>query len=312
MTRSFRIPLIAGACALALVVLAISLAGRQMPQSSNQAGSGVEQVSVAKSVAMRVAHLGVFAQAPAAAPEATPAPVAGANAPLIARTGKVSLFVGSVDDAVRTVTDVARRNGGDVFSLQASNAGTDGSGASAAMDIRIPARRFDSVMGGVSGIGKVREHSVSAEDLTGDITDSSARLRNLRRTETDMLAIMDRSGSVGQILNVETQLSQVREQIEQLESELKSMRGRVMYSTITVSMLAEAAGSPAQPSAISQLGNEWQAAVHALGALALGAVSLALWFLVFSPVIALGLLALYLLRRAYVRRTFDTGGRLPL
>jgi hypothetical protein len=89
--------------------------------------------------------------------------------------------------------------------------------AGADMSIRVPAGRFDAALAAVAQIGKVRDRSVSAQDLTGEITDSSARLRNLRRTEADIRKIMDRSGTIAQVLDAENQLSQVREQIETLE-----------------------------------------------------------------------------------------------
>jgi hypothetical protein len=163
------------------------------------------------------------------------------------------------------------------------------------MQVRIPAARFDDTMNAAATIGKVRERSVGAEDLTGDITDSSARLRNLRRTEADIRKIMDRSGTVGQVLDAENQLSQVREQIETLESDLKSMHGQVIYSTIDVSFEAEAAPAPVEPKAASQLATAWHAAVHALSQLTVGLIAALVWLLVFIPYLLLAFAVAYVL-----------------
>lgn len=62
-------------------------------------------------------------------------------------------------------------------------------------------------------------------------------------------------------MDAENQLSQVREQIETLESDLKSMRGRVAYATIDVSMQAEASAQPVQRTAGAQLASVWHDAV---------------------------------------------------
>ncbi len=89
--------------------------------------------------------------------------------------------------------------------------------------------------------------------MTGDITDSDARLRNLRQTEADIRRIMDRSGNISQIMDAENQLSRVREEIETLESDIKWMRGRVAYANIFVNLAAEATNPAVQPTAASQL-----------------------------------------------------------
>lgn len=111
---------------------------------------------------------------------------------------------------------------------------------------------------------------IIAQDLTRDITDSDARLRNLRQTEADIRHIMDRSGSVSQIMDAENQLSQVREQIETLESDLKSTRGRVAYATIDIDLQAEASTAPVQPTFASQLVSTRHGATAALAQVTIG------------------------------------------
>lgn len=268
------------AVALVVVLVVVSLAGNAN-RIHRIDSSDVERVSVTKRIIVAPQAFGNAAQQPAAAP--APAPT---GSPLqIARTGKVSLYVGNLDSAIRSVTGLAQRQGGDVLSMDAGN--DDGSVPSAQMQIRIPADRFDYAMNGAGAIGKVRERSIAAEDLTSNITDSAARLRNLRRTEEDIRAIMDRSGSVAQVLSAEEQLSQVREQIETLESELRDMRGRVSYATIDVSMELEAPPVPAEPGAASQIQQAWTNALHALVETGISLAALVVWLVVFLPAIAL-------------------------
>jgi hypothetical protein len=234
------------------------------------------------------------AQAEAAGPAATRAPAdRSLNAPQIARTGRISLLAADVDNAVSALTQIAREQNGEVFSLQVSNADA-ATKATAEMQLRVPADRFDRTMAAVNRTGKVRERSVNAEDLTADITDSSARLRNLRRTESDIRKIMDRSGNVSQVMDAENQLSQVREQIETLESDLKSMHGRIAYSTIDISVEAEVANAPVEPNASSQLAAAWQSAIHALAQTTVGVIASILWIAVFAPYALLAALIAFL------------------
>ena len=175
------------------------------------------------------------------------------------------------------------------------------------MSIRIPANRFDDAMAALTRLGNVAQRSVKAEDLTGDITDSSARLVNLRRTEADIRNIMDRSGNVSQIMDAESQLSDIREKIETLESELKSMNGRVAYSSIDIHVAAEVQNNPAEPTAASQLTNAFGAASHSLVQFTLGIVERVIWLLVFAPY-ALAIAGIVWLVRALRLRKNPIGG----
>jgi len=279
-------PIVAATLAALIVLAVAAFAGLRLQTAQSTIAEPVVEKMVAIQPKLR---LNVAAAPPAAS--AAPAN-ASASAPQIARTGKVSLFVGNVDNAVASLSQLARRQNGDVFSLQVDNADAS-TKSSAAMDIRVPADRFDDAMNAVGQIGKVRERTVSAEDLTSNITDSSARLRNLRQTEADIRKIMDRSGTIAQVLEAENQLSQVREQIETLESDLKLMHTRVSYATISISVESEAASAPVEPTALSQLSSAWGAAVHQAGQLTVGVIATLLWLLVFVPYWALAALLVF-------------------
>ena len=252
-----------------------------------------------------------LAAPPAPTPAATPAPMGGASAAVeIARTGTIALLAVNVDTAVSRISELAREAGGNVFGLDAQSAG-DGSGSqSATLTIRIEATRFDAMMAQLATLGTVRSRSVRAEDLASSITDSSARLRNLKRTESDMLKIMDRSGRVGEILDVENQLSNVREQIETLQADVASMRGRVAYSTIDIQLNAEAKSAPVEPNALTQLKNTFSAASHSLADTTIALIAAFIWAVVFAPfAIAFGVV-LWVARRLLHRyRGYMSAGR---
>ncbi len=219
----------------------------------------------------------------------------------IARTGSVSLFVPNVDKAIAAVSAIARAQTGDVLSLDDTARSEQGGAPSADMELRVPDDRFEAAMRNLAHVGNARARSISAEDLTSQIVDSAARLRNLRRTEIDIAKIMDRSGSIGQILEAESQLSAVREQIETLDAELKDMRNRVSYSTISVSLAAEVAGAPVESSASAQLISEWHTALHALSQFTIGLVSVVVWAIAFIPYLLLAALCWWLVRRRLSR-----------
>lgn len=290
----------AAGIALCVVVIIAGLLGsnarRMAAEDIPLKGGQVEKVSVTKRFMQPNLAVNVPQAAVSAQNNAVPQ-----DAPQIARTGKIDLYVGNVDKAAGTIGRVARENSGDVFSSDIAAA--DGSSQpSATMEIRVPASRFDEALSGIVQTGKVRERSISAQDLTSSITDSDARLRNLRQTEADIRHIMDRSGSVAQVMDAENQLSQVREQIETLEAQIKTMRTQVAYATIDIDLQAETAGTPVQPTAAAQLASAWQGAVASLQQSTIGLLAALLWVVAFVPYL-LAVAALAWLVYARMRRT---------
>ncbi|MDQ6932862.1 MAG: DUF4349 domain-containing protein [Candidatus Eremiobacteraeota bacterium] len=258
-----------------------------------------ERVAVAKSVKMASgASVGTpemkVPPRSQAAVSATPK-AAIASTTQIARVGEISLLVPNLDKAVQAAAVVIQRQSGDLISLDDQNPEESRFHRTAQMEIRVSESRFDATMTALSQVGKARARSISAEDLSSQIVDSAARLRNLRRTESDISKIMDRAGSIGQVLDAENQLSYVRERIETLEAELKTMRTRVRYSTIKVTMEAEAASPVVATSGATQLADAWHSALHAVWQLTLGLAATLMWIAVFVPYVIAATLFLSLL-----------------
>ncbi len=219
----------------------------------------------------------------------------------IARTGEISLLVSSVEKAVSAVSTLTREENGDVLALDDKGRTEHGGQSSADMQLRVPEDRFEQTLQALGRIGSARARSINAEDLTTQIVDSGARLRNLRRTEIDIQKIMDRSGSIGQILEAENQLSSVREQIETLDADLKSMRNRVWYSTISVTLAAEASTAPLEPTAAAQLVSSWRAALHAVSQFTIGLAATIVWIAAFVPYLLLASVAFWFVMKRFRR-----------
>lgn len=67
--------------------------------------------------------------------------------------------------------------------------------------------------------------------MADQLVDFEARLRNLRKTETTLLQIMERSGSITDVLKVSEAFSQTRQEAEQLTAQLANLKNRVAYSS---------------------------------------------------------------------------------
>lgn len=74
--------------------------------------------------------------------------------------------------------------------------------------------------------------SASGQDVTEDFWDTEAQLKSKRHLEERLLHIVDGSGSVKDMLEVENELTRVRTDIERLEGHSRMLANRVAFATI--------------------------------------------------------------------------------
>ncbi len=166
------------------------------------------------------------ADAAAAAPEA---------APMLIRTGSASVQVDSLEPAVARLRALARAAGGYVANV--SLQGGREQARAATLELRVPAARFDEVVGGLTPVGRVERVDVQAQDVGEEFVDVQARVANARRLEARLLDLLDRrTGRLREVLEVEGELARVREEIERYDGRLRFLRTRAATSTLAVTV----------------------------------------------------------------------------
>ncbi len=208
---------------------------------------------------------------------------ATAPRPQLIRRADLSLVVTDLKATVQQVTTLVRQQSGDVLQLQEDAAGGDRSRPSVQMGVRVPQAKLDTILEALSGLGTVEQRIVIAEDVSTQLIDLDARLRNQKRTEAQLLEILDRSGSVGDVLKVTQELSKTRESIEQIEAQLKYLRTQVAFSSIQLNLSQSPSSAlPTQPLS-TELQDAWNQSTHALGEFTTDLMQLGIWLLVYSP-----------------------------
>lgn len=187
-----------------------------------------------------------FAEAPSAAPAAPEEPGGqdgggdGVGAPIddarIIRTGTIDLEVGDVGLALTKARDGIRAMGG---YIGASTTQNDGDTPVASVTYRVPADRWEDALDllrGISGPGtKVVAERTDAVEVTGQVIDLQARIKNLRAAETSLQEIATKAVKISDVLEVQAQLTNVRGEIEQLTAQLTDVEDRASYATLTAS-----------------------------------------------------------------------------
>ena len=157
---------------------------------------------------------------------------AATGGPLIVRTGRIDLEVAVLEDALAEAEAAVAANGGYVAASERSG---DGERASAVVTFRIPVERWGAALAALRAVGdKVITEQTSSEEVTSQVVDLGARLANLRATEAALQAIMAKATKIPDVLEVQAQMTGVRQEIEQLTAQKVSLEARAALATLTV------------------------------------------------------------------------------
>ncbi len=103
---------------------------------------------------------------------------------------------------------------------------------SANLTARIPAEKLDEFLSLVSEISNVTRKNESVTDVTLQYVDMQSHKQALQAEQTRLLELMEQAESIEDIISLESRLSEVRYQIESMESQLRTFDNQVSYSTV--------------------------------------------------------------------------------
>ena len=207
--------------------------------SSKTAGAGgAEAKQSADAIAVGAVGGG---ERPAAAPETAPEeqwfrPTTGEPMDrLILRTGQAGIEVDSLEAGMARLRQLAQRAGGFVADA-AVQSGRD-QVPRATLELKVPSAGFDELTEGLQPIGRLEFVNVSAEDVSEEFVDLTARAANGHRLEERLVELLrTRTGKLQDVLTVERELARVREEIERIEGRLRYLQTSARLSTLSVSL----------------------------------------------------------------------------
>lgn len=103
---------------------------------------------------------------------------------------------------------------------------------SANLTARIPAEKLDEFLSLVSEMSNVTRKNESVTDVTLQYVDMQSHKEALLAEQKRLLELMEQAESIDDIISLESRLSEVRYQIESMESQLRTFDNQVSYSTV--------------------------------------------------------------------------------
>lgn len=106
----------------------------------------------------------------------------------------------------------------------------------ASMTIRIPVEKLEEFLSDISEASNVISRNDSVTDVTLQYVDMESHKKALVAEQDRLLELLEMAENVEDIISIESRLSEVRYQIESMESQLRTMDNQVSYSTIYLSI----------------------------------------------------------------------------
>ena len=181
-----------------------------------------------------------------ASPSAGFAKISNQQAPAVvdrklSKTGSIEFEVNDVDKTKVSINDLVKDAGGYISSEDQNNYGGSPRFSQVA---RVPSDKLDEFIVKIEGLAKkVDAKNISSQDVTEEFIDVETRLATKKELEARYRDILKQAKTVKDILEVETQLNNVRGEIESMEGRLKYLTNLTSFSTLTVTYYQTVSGN---------------------------------------------------------------------
>ena len=161
----------------------------------------------------------------------------------IVRNADLQLETANPDEVQHKIEAIAESTGGFVVeSQQSMNTLKAANRDTIAMFIRVPAAKFvESVSDIRNAADRVISENIKGDDVTEEFIDVEARLKAQKALEQQFMEIMKRAHSVEDALSVQSQLADVRGEIEKVEGRKRFLENQSSMSTIKIRLQTTAA-----------------------------------------------------------------------
>jgi PKD repeat protein len=153
---------------------------------------------------------------------------------MVIRNAYLTLVVDNITSAMGQITNLATSFGGYVVN---SNIGENQNQLYASISFRVQAERFNDAITALHNLAvDVKAESTTGQDVTQEYTDLNSKLRNLEASEAQLLELMTKAGTVQEILAVQQQLTNTREQIEVIKGQMQYMEQSSKLALFSVNL----------------------------------------------------------------------------
>jgi hypothetical protein len=201
---------------------------------------------------------------------------------MVVRNSTLSLVVTSVASGLTTIENIATTTGG--YLVDSSMSQPEGA-ANGSITIRVPSEKRAEALASIKAAGlRTVSEQVTGSDVTDEYADLDSRLASLKKTKTKIEDLLDRSGNVSDLMNVQRELMNLQSQIDSVLGQQKYLEGNTKLSRISVYLSTDEFSLPYAPDQPWRPEVVFKQAVRSLVGTLRGLVDWVIWIGVYAPV----------------------------
>jgi hypothetical protein len=253
-SKAARNHLLSALALLFALALALALSGCTHSSKSASSGAAARDVGAGSASAAAGAYApeeGVAAAQGTSAAAAQPAATTTLQQKDFVRTATIAVRVTNADAAANDVLAAAARVGGQI---ESDNRDADGETKVADLIVRLPPAGLDGLIASTVKLGKEQNRAVTGRDVTAAHADVDARVAALRTSVDRLRDFLSHSGSIGDLVKLEGDLSQREATLESTVAQQQALNDQIALSTLTVHL-----SEPPAATAVARRGH------HAVG-----------------------------------------------
>jgi|SRR5690606_4887179 len=175
--------------------------------------------------------------------------------------------------------------------IQTDSEGKDYNSITRNIVIRVSNKNFQNLLSNVTaGVAYFDQKEISSEDVTEQYIDLEARLKAKKELESRYLDLLKKANKISEILEIEKELTIIREEIESKQGQLNYLQNKVALSTVDITFYKQISETGVTVSYGSKMWNALKGGISWIPGFFLGL--LYIW-----PFLLIAALAFYYLRK---------------
>ncbi|MCX7878211.1 MAG: DUF4349 domain-containing protein [Ignavibacteria bacterium] len=153
---------------------------------------------------------------------------------MIIKTGEMNIETERFDETENKIKETVKKF--NAYITNSSSLINPAGKKHGSITIRVASSDFDNLISSLKTIDKISSLNVSGRDVTEEYLDLEARLKTQKELEARLIRLLqEKTANLTSVVEVETKLASVRENIEKTEGRIRYLRNQTAYSTLKVS-----------------------------------------------------------------------------
>lgn len=102
------------------------------------------------------------------------------------------------------------------------------------MTAKIPQGQLESFVEEASKKGKLISKNISSQDVTGELIDIEAKVKNLKVLRARFRELLARANNIDEVLKIEKELVRIQSEIDSIEGRVKSLKQHALLSDVSI------------------------------------------------------------------------------